>query len=79
MKRADKLRADWSKKERDIMLHFPIGFSTKSDGHWLSVIFGKEFAAEIEARGYDISTMKFEVSPAIGNPKFRSQRPEDNQ
>ena len=59
------------------MLHYPIGFSTSSDGHWLSGIFDKEFIADIKVRGYDVTTLKFEVSPMAGNTKFRSQRPED--
>lgn len=76
VKAADKLRADWSKRERDVMLHFPVGESTRSDGHYLSGIFSKEFTEELTRRGYDISTMKFEISPAKGNPRFRSQQPD---
>ena len=76
MKAADKLRANWSKRERDVMLHFPVGYSTNTDVHYLSGVFSREFQAEMAKRGYDITTMKFEISPKEGNPKFRSQRQE---
>lgn len=74
MKAEDKLRATWSKREHDVMLHYPLGRSTTSDGHWLSGIFGREFTQELERRGYDVSTMKFSVEPQKGNERFASQR-----
>lgn len=74
---AEKLRANWSRREHDVMLHFPVGFSTKTDAHYLSGVFGKEFIAEMTARGYDMTTMRFEISPRRGNPKFLSERPEE--
>ena len=78
MKGLHELRANWSKRERDVMLHHPIGFSTNTDAHYLSGVFGRDFQREMENRGYDISTMRFAISPKAGNPKFRSQRPEDD-
>lgn len=77
MKARDKLRATWSKREKDVMLHFPMGAQTKSDGHYLAGVFNKEFIDEMERRGYDISTMKFEISPQAGNERFASQRAEE--
>lgn len=74
MKANDKLRATWSKKENDIILHFPLGVGTKSDAHYLSGIFNKEFTDELVSRGYDVSTFKFSVEPKPGNDKFCSQR-----
>lgn len=74
MKRIDKLLAYWSKKEKDIMLHWPGGISTKSDAHWLSGIFNKEFTEELERRGYNISTIKFSIEPSKDNKKFTSQQ-----
>ena len=75
MKAKDKLRAYWSQKDRDLMLDFPLGTGTSSDGHYLSHVFNKEFTDELESRGYDVSTMKFEVCPKVGNGlKFASQR-----
>ncbi len=73
--RDDKLRADWSKKERDVMLHFPVGYSTNCDAHYLSGVFDKAFIAEMEARQYDLTTLRFEISPKAGSHKFRSTRP----
>lgn len=74
MKAADKLRATWGKRQRDVMLHFPLGMQTRCDGHWLSGIFNKEFTEELERRGYDVSTMKFSVEPQTGNERFASER-----
>lgn len=76
MQANDKLRATWSKKENDVMLHYPVGFYMSSDGHWLSRIFNKEFTDELKKRGYDITTLKFSVEPKAGDIRFASQRPE---
>jgi len=74
MKAADKLRAIYSKKEGDVMLHFPLGQGTKSDGAFLSGVFGKSFTDELASRGYDITTMKFSIDPMSGDARFASQR-----
>lgn len=79
MKAIDKLRAYWWKKERDIAFHWPGGYQTKCDGHYLSGIFTKEFQDEMERRGYDITTLKFEISPKKGHERFTSQRSEENE
>lgn len=75
MKKADKLRAYWSKREADVMLFHPLGCATKCDAHYLSGLFNAEFQKEMESRGYDMATFKFEISPKIGNERFASQRP----
>jgi len=74
MKQKDKLRAYWSKKEKDIMLHSPLGIQTKCDGHYLSGVFNKEFIKEMGERGYDITTVKFSIESMKGDEKFTSQR-----
>jgi len=56
-----KLRANWSKKENDVMLHYPLGVRTKSDGSYLCSVFTAEFVQEMKDRGYDITKMKFEI------------------
>lgn len=63
MKDADKLRVTWGMREADCMIHFPLGISTKSDGHWLSGIFNKDFTDQLTARGYNLATLKFSVEP----------------
>ncbi len=78
MKQEDKLRAYWSKGERDIMLHWPGGESTRADGHYLSGLFDKEFTEEMKRRGYDLRTLKFSIEPMAGNQRFTSQR-NDNE
>ena len=43
----DKLRAYWSKKEKDISFHWPGGVSTKSDAHWLYGLLNENVTAEL--------------------------------
>lgn len=57
-----KLTYKWSKKEKDFLIHYP----RKCDGHLVHGFFsgymnGKEFMEELEKRGYDLKTLKFEV------------------
>lgn len=66
-KRFDKLKAHWGKMENDIILTYPHGVGTKSDAHWLSGVFSKEFEAELRNRGYDISTLKFSIAPDLNH------------
>lgn len=61
MKNKYKLRADWSKKEKDIMLHYPLGISTSCDGGYIQSFFNNEFIKEMKARGYLIETLKFSI------------------
>lgn len=76
MKPDDKLRAYWSKRESDIMLHWPGGSSTKCDGHYLSGIFDQKFIDEMTRRGYDVTTLRFSIEPVKGNQRFLSQQKE---
>jgi len=69
----DRLKAVWNKREKDVMFHFPLGVLTKSDAHWLSGIFNKQFTQELESRGYDITTLRFEIKVGDNRPdKFES-------
>lgn len=58
-----KLRAVWSKRERDIMFHYP----TSPDGHLLNSFFdhvsidGRTLRQQLVDRGYDIATLKFSI------------------
>ena len=70
MKQDKKLRAYWSKRERDTMDYHPTGRNTRADGHVLNGIFTKEMRKELEERGYDWTTFKFEISPKLQNDKF---------
>lgn len=75
MKATDKLRVYWSKKENDLMFFFPLGQQTKCDASYLySAVFSAEVLRELEARGYDLTTIKFEISPKQGSTRFASQR-----
>ena len=65
MKAGDKLRANYSKKQDDVVLHYPLGQSTVCDARWLSGIFSEEFMNELSKRGYDVATMKFSIEPML--------------
>lgn len=55
------------------MFEHPTGFYTKADAHFLhSVVFTEAVQQELEARGYDWTTFKFEISPKLPNEKFAS-------
>lgn len=74
MKKIDKLRAYWSKREDDIMFHWPGGTATKCDGHYLCRVFTKDVLDELKNRGYDLTTIRFSIEPQKGNQRFTSQR-----
>lgn len=41
---------------------------TQTDAHYLfDNVFTKEFVKEMTDRGYDVTTMKFEISPKLPN------------
>lgn len=66
----DKLTACWKyDKEQsryDLIVNYPLGRLTSADtSYLLGNVFTKEFISEMERRGYDISTIKFEISPKI--------------
>lgn len=80
-----KLRVYWSDKEKDLMIHWPLGTQTKCDGHLTYGVFCAQrrsvqntfdpsFVEELKRRGYDISTLKFEISPVEGDRRFASER-----
>lgn len=68
LKKKDKLTAYWDKKENCIGAYHPLGFMTQADAHYLfDNVFAKEFVKEMTDRGYDVTTMKFEISPKLPN------------
>ncbi len=72
MSNFNKLKARYSKREKDLLIEHPLGFNTGSDGHML-YDFLRQLKGELEDRGYDITTLKFEVSPKLPNiEKFKT-------
>lgn len=68
LKKKEKLTAYWDKKENCIGAYHPLGFMTQTDAHYLfDKVFTKEFVKEMTDRGYDMRTMKFEISPKLPN------------
>lgn len=73
---ANTLKVFWSKREKDLVFHYPdhawngrlvhsvfcVGrprVDYNNDGK--TVVFDKSFVAELEARGFDITTLRFSV------------------
>lgn len=64
----DKLTARWLKKERDIIVNYPLGCGTNTDMcYFFDEVLDKKKCLELEKRGYDLSTLKFEISPKLPN------------
>lgn len=66
----DKLTARWSKRENDILFHYP----SSPDGHLLCGAlagFGvKDLHKELERRGYDLTTLRFSIAKKV-TPEVR--------
>lgn len=62
-------------KNNDIHCYYPAGTLTNTDANFiLSDILDKQKCEELENRGYDLNTLKFEISPHAGNIRFVSER-----
>ncbi len=72
--RENALFANWSKRQKDVMFHYP----SKSDGHWLHCWFSwarvgidkTSFLEQLEERGYDITTLRFSVKKDPNHPRW---------
>lgn len=72
----NKLRARWSKSEKDVLFTYPLGVGTKCDGAYLAdEVFNKEFIQEMIDRGYDIKTLKFEIKINPEQENFEKKFP----
>lgn len=72
----NKLRANWSKREKDIIVHYPLGIGTGCDCNYLlSDIFNKEFMEEMKSRGYDLSTLRFSINVDTKHKRFEEKFP----
>lgn len=72
----NKLRARWSKGEKDILVTYPLGVQTKCDCNYLlSLMFNSDFEREMKSRGYDITTLKFEITVDKNGERFSEKFP----
>jgi hypothetical protein len=70
----NKLRARWSKSENDILLTYPLGRMTKCDTSYLSFsVFTDKFVKEMKDRGYDIKTLKFEITVDKNGERYKDK------
>lgn len=74
LKENDKLHAYWSKREKDLMLYYPLGTQTTSDARVLAEHLNKTLTDELDRRGYDVTTLRFSIEPKAGEQRFASQR-----
>lgn len=78
--REDKMIARWSKKDETIRISYPVGIGTVCDMNYLfSDIFNKEFIHEMTERGYDMTTIKFEVMVDKKHENFKEKYPTINK
>ena len=72
----NKLRARWSKSEKDILLIYPLGIMTKRDSAYLGFrVFNEEFVKEMVDRGYDITSLKFEITVDKNGKRYQERFP----
>lgn len=71
----NKLKVNWSKKEKDLLITYPLGLGTVCDGHYIADLFNKSVVKELSDRGYDIKTLKFEISVDPNHPDFNKNFP----
>lgn len=72
--RPGELKATWSRREEDINFDWGGSGAGKPDGHMLYgaiccvvLVGGKTLMQELEARGYDLTTLRFSIrqKPAV--------------
>jgi hypothetical protein len=72
----NKLRARWSKSEKDVLLTYPLGRMTRCDSAYLAFkVFNNEFVKEMKDRGYDIKTLKFEITVDEKDKRYAEKFP----
>ena len=71
----NKLHICWNEEEQDLECFYPAGVQTKCDANYfLNNIFDIAKCKELEHRGYDLPTLKFEIAPKKGDKRFQSER-----
>lgn len=55
-----RIRVYWSKTEKDLMVNWDAGCSS-STANYIICNFTKSFIDELEKRGYDVSTLRFQI------------------
>lgn len=55
-----RIRVYWSKVEHDIMVNWDAGCS-RSSANYVLCHFMEPFTKELEKRGYDLSTLRFQI------------------
>ncbi len=75
MEQEEKLTLKWSKREKDLICHYPnptdgaacFDAFTSDRYRPLSKTWSNSFKKELEERGYDITTLKFSIKKKNSN------------
>lgn len=72
----NKLTAKWNKKEKDLVVKYPLGCGTNCDmAYLLYDVFNKAFIEEMKDRGYDLTSLKFEIAVDPNSKTFKDRFP----
>lgn len=56
-----RIRVYWGKKENDLMVAWDEGASRQTSKYLISQVFPKEVLQELDRRGYDTTTIRFQI------------------
>lgn len=59
-----RIRLYWSKKENDLMVNWDTGASSAT-ARYLMGVLSKGVLKELESRGFDISTIRFQIRKKV--------------
>lgn len=72
----NKLKISWCKKEKDILVTYPLGIKTNCDASFLYNMLEKcNFVEEVKNRGYDIKSIKFSIEVDKNNERYKTKFP----
>lgn len=58
----DRIKIRWSKRDNDLL----VSYDDKRNGHFVSnIMLNDELISGLEARGYDLKTLRFEIKKKI--------------
>jgi len=69
-----EIKVVWNKQNGDVTITWPLGVGTYSDAYLMNSIFNEFILNEFDRRDYDLSTIKFSISPKKKSDRFSSTR-----
>ena len=68
-----KLRMIYDKRKGKAIVHHPPGVATDGDADYIYAFFDRKFGDHMKKLGYDLKTLKFEISPMPNKRRFKGQ------